>query len=108
MVSVGGYEIQEFLMWITVSYLFLICAWIVAVVRRIEEDESWLWSSIGGAVGLVVIVVAYALPVRIGFVMFVNGVCVASLVRDIWMVVKGRGIRGSEVAVDGSAYEDEV
>ena len=90
------------MVWITLSYLFVILAGLAAVARSVKEDDGLLLPMLMGCGGLLVVVIAYMLPVRIGFVMFVNGLCVMSLLKDVWLLLPWSKVE----VVDGSTDAD--
>jgi FlaA1/EpsC-like NDP-sugar epimerase len=78
MVSITGYNIETFFFFTAASYLLLMMFVIARMMNDVlneerEERMGILKSLMIGVVFLVVISVAYYFPVRIGFVMFVNG-----------------------------------
>jgi len=87
MVTTIGYQAGEFLLASVVTYLFLIIYAILMILYSIFNDRGWKRSLIGAALAGVIIAVTYMFPVRIGTVMFINGIIVGLSARLTWKLI---------------------
>lgn len=81
-VSVAGYLISEIIVQIVLTFMLLILLFLIKLSVAIAKDGPKL-----GVYGLpfllVVLGIVYYFPVRIGTIMFINGIILALLVVDL-------------------------
>jgi hypothetical protein len=92
MVSVVGYDIGAYIAMIILSYILLACVSLAMAVYLAMCDRRW-WGAIifGGALATALFLI-YLSPVRIGTIMFMNGVLFAGAMfigYSIWKVPHG-------------------
>lgn len=86
-VSVAGYLLTEYVLMVGVTFALLVIAGLARCVRQVIEGRSLVVVAIVVPVCMVVVAGIYALDVRIGVVMFVNGIVATVLVMDCVRIV---------------------
>jgi hypothetical protein len=108
-VAIVGYSVNEFFFMTVLTYLLLVLLGFIRVIRVIASSDET--KKIIVEIGLLVVLVLlttgiYYFPVRIGFVMFVNGILVSLIFMCAWNVVRllfPVEVKVSQEVADGAA-----
>ena len=86
-VSVVGYAVEIFLLWTMMTYALIAMFTLARVVNALIEEKKVIVALLLGIIMMIVVMVLYYLPVKVGFVMFVNGVLATLVVFELKRIV---------------------
>ena len=101
MVSLEGYQVSTYFMLMGLTYVLIALATIIRLVveQKVRKNVfiDGMWTEVGprkglwviGLVSLLLVVILYSLPIRLGTVMWFNGFTLAVIIYEIIKAYKG-------------------
>lgn len=102
MVSTASYSVSEVILMILFSYILLFINFMEALIIALLSNRKW-WITVASYLGMgALLMAAYSLNFKIGFVMFVNGgLTVQTVLTAVHLVQRWGLVMRSETKLQG-------